>query len=350
MDIHEKYMQRCIQLAGLGAGDVAPNPMVGSVIVYHGKIIGEGYHRKYGGPHAEVNAINSVSDQEMLKKSTLYVSLEPCAHHGLTPPCSDLIIKKEIPAVVIGTVDPFSEVAGKGIEKLETTGIKVVSGVLENECRELNKRFFTFHERKRPYVILKWAQTIDGFIDVERSPESFGEPTWITGDLALSLVHKIRSEESAILVGTNTAEKDNPSLTVRHWPGKNPYRLVLDKKLRLPGSLNLFDGLEKTLVFNFRKNEEQGRITFVKIDSEKEILPQIMEELYRRNILSVIVEGGRKLLESFFYTGLWDEAHVFIGETCFYDGIRAPQIKGKLVASETLGNDQLKIFKNPFQK
>lgn len=343
-------MHRCLELARLGAGDVAPNPMVGSVIVYEGKIIGEGYHRKYGGPHAEVNAINAVSASEILKKSTLYVSLEPCAHYGLTPPCSDLIIEKEIPEVIIGTVDPFSEVAGKGIEKLEKAGVKVTLGVLEKECRELNKRFFTFHERKRPYVILKWAQTTDGFIDVERSPESFGEPTWITGDLALQLVHKIRSEESAILVGTNTAEKDNPSLTVRHWPGKNPYRLVLDKKLRLPGSLNLLNGLQKTLVFNARRNGEEGLTSFVKIDSKKEILPQIMAELYQRNILSVIVEGGRQLLESFFYTGLWDEAHVFIGETFFYDGIRAPKIKGKLVASETLGNDQLKIFKNPFQK
>jgi diaminohydroxyphosphoribosylaminopyrimidine deaminase/5-amino-6-(5-phosphoribosylamino)uracil reductase len=350
MELNEKYMHRCLELARLGAGDVAPNPMVGSVIVYNGKIIGEGYHRKYGGPHAEVNAINAVSTPEILKKSTLYVSLEPCAHYGLTPPCSDLIIEKEIPEVIIGTVDPFSEVAGKGIEKLEKVGVKVTLGVLEKDCRELNKRFFTFHERKRPYVILKWAQTIDGFIDVERSPESFGEPTWITGDLALQLVHKIRSEESAILVGTNTAEKDNPSLTVRHWPGENPYRLVLDKKLRLPGSLNLLNGLQKTLVFNARRNGEEGLTSFVKIDSEKEILPQILAELYQRNILSVIVEGGRQLLESFFYTGLWDEAHVFIGETFFYNGIRAPQIKGKLVASETLGNDQLKIFKNPFQK
>ena len=350
MEIDEKYMQRCIELAGLGAGDVAPNPMVGSVIVHRGKIIGEGYHRKYGGPHAEVNAINSAPHPEILKESTLYVSLEPCAHHGLTPPCSDLIIHKKIPEVVIGTVDPFSEVAGKGIEKLRKAGIEVVSGVLEKECRELNKRFFTFHEKKRPYVILKWAQTIDGFIDVERSPESFGEPTWITGNLTLQLVHKIRSEESAILVGTNTAEKDNPSLTVRHWAGKNPYRLVLDKKLRLPGSLNLLNGLEETLVFNVRKNEKNDRITYVKIDSGKELLPQIMDELYQRNILSVIVEGGRQMLDSFFFSGCWDEAHVFIGDTCFYDGIRAPQIKGKLVASELLGNDQLKIFMNPFQK
>jgi diaminohydroxyphosphoribosylaminopyrimidine deaminase/5-amino-6-(5-phosphoribosylamino)uracil reductase len=350
MEVNEKYMQRCIQLAGLGAGDVAPNPMVGSVIVYEGKIIGEGFHRKYGGPHAEVNAIKSVSDPEMLKKSTLYVSLEPCAHHGLTPPCSDLIIEKKIPEVVIGTIDPFSEVAGKGIEKLEKAGVKVTSGILEKECRELNKRFFTFHERKRPFVILKWAQTIDGFIDADRSPESFGEPTWITGDLALQLVHKIRSEESAILVGTNTAQKDNPSLTVRHWPGKNPIRLVLDRNLRLSTSLHLFNDSEKTLVFNFKKCETNGQVSYVKIESEKELLPQIMDQLYRRNILSVIVEGGMQLLAGFFDAGCWDEAHVFIGDTCFYEGIRAPQIKGKLVASEILGKDQLKIFMNPFQK
>lgn len=340
-------MHRCLELARLGAGNVAPNPMVGSVIVYQGKIIGEGFHREYGGPHAEVNAINSVPDPELLKKSTLYVSLEPCAHHGLTPPCSDLIIEKEIPEVVIGTIDPFSEVAGKGIEKLGKAGVKVTLGVLEKECRELNKRFFTFHEKKRPFIILKWAQTIDGFIDVKRCPESFGEPTWITGDLALQLVHKIRSEESAILVGTNTAEKDNPSLTVRNWPGENPCRIVLDKKLRLPGSLNLFNGKQKTIVFNGVKNEEKNSLSFVKIDIKKEVLPQIMGKLYQRNILSVIVEGGRQLLESFFDSGMWDEAHVFIGDTCFYDGIRAPQIKGKLAASEILGNDQLKIFTNP---
>jgi diaminohydroxyphosphoribosylaminopyrimidine deaminase/5-amino-6-(5-phosphoribosylamino)uracil reductase len=317
MEIHEKYMHRCLELAELGAGSVAPNPMVGSVIVNNGKIIGEGFHRQYGGPHAEVNAINSAPDSNLLKTSTLYVNLEPCAHHGLTPPCSDLIIRKQIPKVVIGTVDPFSEVAGKGIEKLKKAGIEVIVGILEEECRELNQRFFCFHEKKRPYVILKWAQTLDGFIDVDRSPENFGEPTWITGELALRLVHKIRSQEDAIIVGTNTAEKDNPSLTVRHWPGRNPLRVVIDRNLRLPPSHNLFNSIN-----------------------------QILGKLYNRKIQSVIVEGGRQLIESFFQTGQWDESHVFIGNRFFYRGVSAPGIRGKLIAEEILQTDWLKVFRN----
>jgi len=337
-------MNRCIELARLGAGNVAPNPMVGCVIVSQGKIIGEGFHQKYGGAHAEVNAINAVSNPEFLTKSTLYVSLEPCAHFGLTPPCSDLIVKNQIPRVVIGTTDPFSEVAGKGIEKLRKAGIKVEVGILEKECRELNKRFFTFHEKKRPYIILKWAQTLDGFIDMERNRENFGEPTWITGDLALRMVHKIRSEEGAILVGTNTVEKDNPSLTVRHWAGKNPVRAVLDKNLRLSPALNMFDGSSKTLVFNAKKNEVTESTEWIKIDYEHEVLIQILNEFHHRNILSVIAEGGKQLLESFIHQNLWDEAHVFIGNKFFYSGISAPKIQGKIFKSELLNTDWLKVF------
>lgn len=346
MEIHEKYMHRCLELAELGAGSVAPNPMVGSVIVHNGKIIGEGFHRQYGGPHAEVNAINSIPDDNLLKASTLYVNLEPCAHHGQTPPCSDLIIRKQIPKVVIGTVDPFSEVAGKGIEKLKKAGIEVRVGILEKECRERNKRFFCFHEKKRPYVFLKWAQTLDGFIDVDRSPENFGEPTWITGELALRLVHKIRSQEDAIIVGTNTAEKDNPSLTVRHWPGRNPLRVVIDRNLRLPSSHNLFTGKHKTLVFNSLKTEDDGAVSFVKIDFGSNSINQILRELYNRKIQSVIVEGGRQLIESFFQTGQWDESHVFIGNKFFYRGVSAPGIRGKLIAEEILQTDWLKVFRN----
>lgn len=344
MEVNEKYMKRCIELARLGAGSVAPNPMVGCVIVCREIIIGEGFHKKYGGAHAEVNAINAIEHPEILKESTLYVSLEPCAHHGLTPPCSDLIVEKQIPRVVIGTTDPFSEVSGKGIEKLRNAGIEVEVGILEIECRELNKRFFTFHEKKRPYIILKWAQTLDGFIDRERNRENFGEPTWITGDLALRLVHKIRSEEGAILVGTNTAEKDNPSLTVRFWAGKNPVRAVLDKNLRLSPGLNLFDGTSKTLIFNAKKNEVTAENEWIKIDFKQEIGAQILEIFFHRKIISVIVEGGKQLLESFIRQNLWDEAHVFIGNKFFYNGISAPKIQGKISKNELLNNDWLKVF------
>lgn len=339
-------MKRCLELARLGAGSVAPNPMVGSVIVFREKIIGEGFHQKYGEPHAEVNAVNSVLKPELLRESTLYVTLEPCAHQGLTPPCSNLIIEKQIPRVVIGTVDPFSEVAGKGIEKLRKAGVNVELGILEKECRELNKRFFTFHEKKRPFVILKWAQTLDGFIDIDRGQENFGEPTWITGNLALRMVHKIRSEESAILVGTHTAEKDNPSLTVRHWSGNNPVRAVVDRNLRLSQELNLFDGKAKTLVFNALKSEEDFPVERIKINFENNIPGQILEELYNRKIISIIVEGGRQLLESFIHQNLWDEAHVFFGNKFFYSGIPAPKIPGKFASGETLDNDWLQVFIN----
>jgi diaminohydroxyphosphoribosylaminopyrimidine deaminase / 5-amino-6-(5-phosphoribosylamino)uracil reductase len=235
--IEEKFMTRALELAQLGIGNVAPNPMVGCVIVHQGKIIGEGYHHEYGKAHAEVNAINSVKNHQLLPESTLYVTLEPCSHFGKTPPCADLIIREKIPNVVIGTIDPFSRVAGTGIEKLQNAGCKVEVGILKEKCQEVNRRFFTFHKKKRPYIILKWAQTEDGFIDIDRSIEHFGQPTWITNDLSRIAVHKMRSEESAILVGTNTAQKDNPSLTVRDWYGSHPLRLVIDRNLRLPSGL-----------------------------------------------------------------------------------------------------------------
>lgn len=339
-------MSRCLDLARLGIADVSPNPMVGCVIVYQEKIIGEGYHKKYGEAHAEVNAINSVKNLELLKESTLYVTLEPCAHHGLTPPCSDLIVAKKIPKVVIGTLDPFAEVAGKGIEKLHKAGIEVEIGILEKECREINKRFFTFHEKNRPYIILKWAQTLDGFIDIERESDNYGKPTWITGDLALRLVHKIRSEEDAILVGRKTVEKDNPSLTVRHWTGENPVRLVTDKNLQLSNDLNLFDNSEKTFVFNSVKDSEEKNLAYIKLKSSKNSISQILDELHSRKILSVIVEGGKQLLESFIKANLWDEAHLFTGNKFFYKGVNAPQLPGKFNVSEDLDSDQLFIFKN----
>jgi diaminohydroxyphosphoribosylaminopyrimidine deaminase/5-amino-6-(5-phosphoribosylamino)uracil reductase len=347
MNIHEKYMDRCLELARLGAGSVSPNPMVGCIIVYDGEIIGEGFHEKYGEAHAEVNAVRTVKNQTLLNNCTLYVSLEPCSHFGLTPPCSDLIIEKKIPRVVIGTIDSFAKVAGKGIEKLKKAGIDVRVGILEKECREINKRFFTFHEKKRPYIFLKWAETADGFIDFDRTKNQFGEPTWITGEKALVRVHQMRAVEDAILVGTNTALKDNPSLTVRHCTGRNPLRLVIDNQLRLPENLNLFDGTVKTIVFNSLKDEVIGNIEFVKIDFGKKMIHQILKKLYQQNIQSLIVEGGKQLLESFIQENLWDEAFRFVGNKQFTSGIKAPQILGTIVHTEKTDGDQLFIYKKP---
>ena len=344
---NEKYMLRCIELAKRGAGNVSPNPMVGCVIVNNNKIIGEGFHEKYGEPHAEVNAINAVMNPELLQTSALYVSLEPCAHYGITPPCSDLIISKKIRKVIVGTMDPFAKVAGKGIEKMRNAGIEVVVGVLENECRELNKRFFTFHQKQRPYILLKWAQTADGFIDINRQSSDYGEPTWITGHHALVRVHKMRAAEDAIIVGTNTAKKDNPALTVRHCPGKNPLRAVVDQHLRLSKNLALFDNSVETLVFNSLKNEKVQKTHYIQINFAENSIIQILAELRKRNILSLIVEGGKQFLESFISQDLCDEAHVYTGGKIFVAGIKAPKITGKLVSKEKIENDLLLIFKNP---
>ncbi len=343
------YMKRCLELARLGAGSVAPNPMVGCVIVHKGKVIGEGYHEKYGEAHAEVNAIRAVENQDLLRESTLYVTLEPCAHHGKTPPCSDLIISKQIPKVVIGTIDPFAEVAGRGIEKMKKAGIDVSVGVLDEECRELNKRFFTFHQKKRPYIILKWAQTQDGFIDIDRSAEHFGDPTWITGPKSLQRVHQMRAEENAIMVGTNTAEKDDPSLTVRHCEGTNPLRIVLDKNLRLPLNLKLFNSESETIIINSIQEKKTGNLEYITVDYSSDILPQIMNILYRKEKLSLIVEGGRQLLQTFIDSGMWDEAHVFTGMKNFENGVPAPRLVLKAEQTETIENDLLEVFLNPDQ-
>ncbi len=339
-------MLRCLELAKKGAGFVSPNPMVGCVIVHRGEIIGEGFHEKYGKQHAEVNAINSVENQELLKDSTLYVTLEPCAHHGLTPPCSDLIVSKKIPGVVIGTIDTFGEVAGKGIEKMTNAGIDVQVGLLEEKCRKINKRFFTYYEKKRPFIILKWAQTSDGFIDIDRTEPGFGEPTWITGEKALVRVHQLRADEDAIMVGTNTALKDNPALTVRHVKGKNPLRVVLDRQLRLTKNLNLFDNSVDTLVFNSLKTEVNSKTSFLKIDFNNNVIQQITDELYKRRIQSLIVEGGRELLESFLNSGTWDEAFVFVGNKMFKRGISAPTLPDQLIHYEKLDDDEFFVYKN----
>jgi len=321
----KKYMQRCLELAKLGLGTAAPNPMVGSVVVYDNKIIGEGYHQKCGEAHAEVNAINSVKDADLLEKSTLYVNLEPCAHYGRTPPCTDLIIEKKIPRVVIGCVDSFAEVSGNGIKKLKKSGCEVKVGILEKESKELNRRFFTFHKKKRPYIILKWAETKDGFIDKKRKSDETIEQNWITNQLSKKLVHKWRTEESAFMIGCRTAKKDNPQLTVRDWTGRNPIRVVLDRKLKLSADLKIFDKSARTLIFNSVKNEQKQNLNYIKIEFNNNVLVSVLTKLYELEIQSVVIEGGEKLLTSFINAGLWDEARVFVGNKYFKEGVKAPE-------------------------
>lgn len=344
MSTPETFMQRCLDLAILGMGDVAPNPMVGCVIVHDDRIIGEGYHEKFGQAHAEVNAIRSVKNPALLADSTLYVSLEPCAHFGKTPPCSDLIIESRIPRVVIGTVDPFAKVAGKGIDRMQKAGIEVTTGVLENQCRELNRRFFTFHEKKRPYILLKWAQTLDGFIDTDRTETQ--HPTWITNALSKRLVHKQRSEESAILIGTDTAQYDNPALTVREWTGNQPIRMVIDRTGRLDSGLQLFDRKAPTWIFTQIEKTDAENLKFIRLNFDDNILQQLLSELYNRQILSVIVEGGSKLLNSFLMLNLWDEAFVYTGNQFFGKGVAAPNISGETIAFEQLDDCKLHILRN----
>jgi diaminohydroxyphosphoribosylaminopyrimidine deaminase / 5-amino-6-(5-phosphoribosylamino)uracil reductase len=341
---YEKYMQRCIDLARNGKGSVAPNPMVGSVIVYEDKIIGEGYHRHFGGPHAEVNAINSVKNPGLLKESTLFVTLEPCSHTGKTPPCSDLIISKKIKKIVIGSIDPNSVVAGKGIERLRNAEAEVITGIMEDECRELNKRFFTFHLHKRPYIILKWAQSQDGFIDILRQPSTPIGPNWISNPISRMLVHKWRAVEQAIMAGTNTVIYDNPRLNTRYWPGSSPVRIILDRQGRIPTNACVFDGSVKTLVFTEKNKNSKSNLDFIQIDFTEEILLQVLNYLYEQNIQSLLVEGGKKLIQSFIDKGLWDEARVFQGHIPFIDGVKAPQIKALVKSTKTILNDTLIIY------
>lgn len=348
MNVAEKYMIRCIQLAKMGAGDVAPNPMVGAVLVYQNKIIGEGYHQKYGEAHAEVNCINNVDKKakSLIKKSTIYVSLEPCAHHGKTPPCADLIIKNKIKKVVIGCQDIYKEVAGKGIEKLQNADVEVITGVLEKECKELNKRFFTFHQKQRPYIILKWAQSINGKIGANDN-----ERILISNDYSNRLVHKWRSEESAILVGTNTGLKDNPSLTTRFWKGNNPVRIVIDKELKLPSSANLFSKEANTVIFNLIKNAVEGNIRFIKVEKDN-FFQEMLLSLYKLNIQSVLVEGGAKTLQSFIDSGLWDEARVITNQNVVIEnGTAAPDMKKfSWSKHETIFDDSISYYENCIQQ
>ncbi|MGY8987912.1 MAG: bifunctional diaminohydroxyphosphoribosylaminopyrimidine deaminase/5-amino-6-(5-phosphoribosylamino)uracil reductase RibD [Flavobacteriales bacterium] len=341
MKTEEFYINKCIEIARLAKGKTSPNPMVGSVIVCNGEIIGEGFHENYGKEHAEVNSITSVKNKSLLQKSTLYVNLEPCSHFGKTPPCSNLIIEHKIPKVVIGCVDTFSEVSGKGIAKMEKAGIEVVVGVLEKESRELNKRFFTFHEQKRPYIILKWAISKDGYIAPKNQTESF----WMTSSESKKLVHKWRAEEDAILVGRITAEKDNPSLTVREVEGNNPIRIVIDKDLKLSTNLNIFNSEAETLIFNSVKTEKKYTNNFIKIDFNN-LIKNILKELYKQNIQSVIIEGGSKTIQSFIDTNMWDEARIFTTNKELKDGVKIPIIEGKILSTAEIDTDCLKIIVN----
>ena len=338
-------MSRCIALAKNGLGATYPNPMVGSVIVYEDKIIGEGWHKKAGEPHAEVNAVNSVQDKSLLTKATIYVSLEPCSHFGKTPPCCDLIIKNKIPNVVVGTVDPFSEVAGKGIKKLIEAGIHVTVGILEDECNELNKRFFTFHQKKKPYIILKWAQTQNGFIAPLEKNET--KPVWISNTYSRQLTHKWRTEEQAILVGTQTVIDDNPKLNARDWQGKNPVRIVLDQNNRIPKENAIFDNQTKTIVFTNSENAiSEENTTFERIDFKQNIAEQIVNSLYKHNIQSVIIEGGLQTLQTFIDANLWDEARIFTGKINLDKGIKAPLLTKINSEKNLIEKDELIIVRN----
>ncbi len=345
MNTDKIYMARCVELAQKALGNTYTNPMVGSVIVHNGKIIGEGYHQVCGEAHAEVNAVNSVKNKSLLKESTIYVSLEPCSHVGKTPACSTMIIKHKIPNVVVGTIDSFAKVSGNGVKMLRNAGINVKVGVLEPECRELNKRFFTFHEKKRPYIILKWAQTKDGFIDINRQ-NKHQKAEWITNELARTLVHKWRTEEQAIMVGTATAEQDNPSLNVRNWTGKNPIRVSIDKDLKLSKNLNILDGSIRTIIFTKKTIKNKKNIEYIKINFSKNVLTQIFKHLYLLEIQSIIVEGGEILLNSIITENLWDEARIFIGNKIFREGVKAPKLDLSTSQKTYIENAELHIIRN----
>ncbi|MCL4140590.1 UNVERIFIED_CONTAM: hypothetical protein GTU68_019373, partial [Idotea baltica] len=381
------YIKRCLQIAKNGIGFSRPNPSVGAVIVHNNIIIGEGFTSPYGRNHAEVNAIESVKDKSVLKESTIYVTLEPCSHFGKTPPCADLIVKHQFKKVVIGCVDSNSLVAGKGITRLKNADIEVVVGVLEDECRKHHKRFFTNQEKKRPYIILKWAETKDGFVapenhyeeDVltekknkdevisnvnERLPQhkrmlrNDARPVWISNKYSQQLVHKLRSKEHAILVGTNTVITDNPKLNVRSWSGQNPIRVVLDRNLRIPENLNVFDGSVTTIVIcderslkskedrEFSQSERNRELVFESINFSNNIAFQICEVLQKHNIQSVIIEGGSQTLQTFIDENLWDEANVFVGDVAFKKGICAPVFRKPIKEQINIKTDVLNIYRN----
>jgi diaminohydroxyphosphoribosylaminopyrimidine deaminase/5-amino-6-(5-phosphoribosylamino)uracil reductase len=339
-------MQRCLELASAGAGHVAPNPMVGAVLVCNGKIVSEGYHRQYGEAHAEANAISCVTDQALLRKCTLYVNLEPCNHFGKTPPCADLVISCGIPAVVIGNADPNTKVKGKGMRKLAAAGIQVVTGVMEQEGRWLNRRFFTYHEKNRPYVILKWAMSPDGFLAPPQYKRNKGI-TWISNPVSRSLVHKWRSEEQSVLVGRKTALYDNPMLTVRSVEGTNPLRMVIDPRDSLPRSLHLFDGNSRTMIFNHVRNTSRGNISWIQTMENIPMSEAVLEQLYRMGVNSILIEGGAATLKSFIEGNLWDEARIFTGMHPLHAGIQAPSVRGVIISDEDIAGDRLQTVINP---
>ncbi len=334
----ELFMQRALKLAAHGRGGVSPNPMVGCVIVHNNLIIGEGFHQQYGGPHAEVNAIESVEDKSLLKESTLYVNLEPCSHEGKTPPCADLLIRHNVKKVVVSNLDSNPLVAGEGIKRLRAKGIDVITGVLEKQGREFNRRFFTYIEKQRPYIILKWAETADGFIARENL-----DSKWISNEYSRQLVHKWRTEEDAVLVGSKTAAHDNPKLNVRDWTGRNPVRIVIDRFLKLSDRLHLFDKSQKTICYNIIKHEEHPNLSLIRLD-EEDFLKNMIRDLYTQKIQSIIIEGGTQTLSYFINANLWDEARTFTSHKNFTKGIHAPGLHGNLVSQESILNDTLKIY------
>lgn len=345
MKTHQKYIKRCIELAKNGLGTTYPNPLVGSVIVYNDEIIGEGWHRKAGESHAEVNAIHAVKNKSLLSKATIYVSLEPCSHFGKTPPCCDLIIAHSIPNVVIGTIDPFAKVAGNGIKKLIEAGKNVTVGILEDECNELNKRFFTFHNKKRPYIILKWAESQDGFIAPISKDNQ--EPVWITNPFSRQLVHKWRSEEPAILVGTNTVLSDNPKLDTRDWYGTNPVRIILDKSGKITNNYHVKDQKSKTIVITEQENlTSTENLIYENCIFDNRLVYSICTILYKNNVQSVLIEGGSQTLQSFIEANLWDEARIFKGDNLFKSGVKSPKISGKKTDKQIILKDELLIFFN----
>ncbi len=344
MERDQFYMQRCIQLAKMAIGYVQPNPMVGAVLVYNDTIIGEGYHRQYGGPHAEVNCLNSVAEEhrQLISKSTLYVSLEPCSHYGKTPPCSLLILQHQIPKVVIGMQDPFAAVNGKGIELLKNAGVEVFTGVLDKACSKLNKRFITFYTKKRPYIILKWAQTANGFIAAHS-----GERTFITNALTNRLVHQWRSEEAAILIGENTALNDDPELNNRYWPGAaQPLRMVIDAHCTLPDTLKIFSDDNSTIVWNSTTNATKGRVEYIQWKDNLSVIPAILQACYEKNMQSILVEGGAVVLQQFIDAGLWDETRIITNTImCLKNGLPAPRLTGAtLKDAANIQNDFIQYF------
>lgn len=335
---HETFMKRALELAANGCGNVSPNPLVGCVVVHDGKIIGEGWHKQYGGPHAEVNAIGNVHDKNLLRESTVYVNLEPCSHTGKTPPCADMLVGMQIPTIVIANQDPNPKVAGNGIKRLRNAGATVIDDVLPGEGLALNKRFFTYMIKKRPHIILKWAETSDGFI-----ARANHDSKWISDEYSRQIVHKWRSEEDAVMVASGTAQHDNPELNVRNWSGRDPVRVVIDRHLKLSTGLHLFDGSRKTICYNLKKEEFRPNLSYVRLGGQN-LLGEVVDHLYEQQIQSIIVEGGAKLLTSFIEADLWDEARIFTSPQVFGTGIQAPVLNGHILEEKKLHNDWLKIL------